>query len=844
MTVNGAPVIAVPGAQTVALGTATAIAGVSLAESGNTTGSESFTVTLKDSNGLLSANTSGAGGGGTITGSGTADLVITGTLSQVNADLGTLKDTDNAAGPDTITLTASDSFGNAATPATVAVTASVTPVITVPGAQTLGINQLTAISGISLAESGATGSETFTVTLVDSNGQLSANTSGAGGGGTITGSGTTDLMISGTLSQVNADLGTLKDSDGTATSGTPETITLTADDSFGNVATAKTIAVTVNGAPVIAVPGAQTVPLGTATAISGVSLAESGNTTGSESFTVTLKDSNGLLSASGATSGNNSTDLVITGTLSQVNADLGTLKDTDNAAGPDTITLTASDSFGNAATPATVAVTASVTPVITVPGAQTLGINQLTAISGISLAESGATGSETFTATVTDSTGVLTATGGVQSNGGHTLTFTGLSLGTLNSDLGTLKDSDGTAGPDTITVNASDSFGNSAPAQTIAVTVNGAPVIAVPGAQTVALGTATAIAGVSLAESGNTTGSESFTVTLKDSNGLLSANTSGAGGGGTITGSGTADLVITGTLSQVNADLGTLKDTDNAAGPDTITLTASDSFGNAATPATVAVTASVTPVITVPGAQTLGINQLTAISGISLAESGATGSETFTVTLVDSNGQLSANTSGAGGGGTITGSGTTDLMISGTLSQVNADLGTLKDSDGTATSGTPETITLTADDSFGNVATAKTIAVTVNGAPVIAVPGAQTVPLGTATAISGVSLAESGNTTGSESFTVTLKDSNGLLSASGATSGNNSTDLVITGTLSQVNADLGTLKDTDNAAGPDTITLTASDSFGNAATPATVAVTASVTPVITVPERRRSASTS
>ena len=79
--------------------------------------------------------------------------------------------------------------------------------------------------------------------------------------------------------------------------------------------------------------------------------------------------------------------------------------------------------------------TASVTPVITVPGAQTLGINQLTAISGISLAESGATGSETFTATVTDSTGVLTATGGVQSNGGHTLTFTGLSLGTLNSDL-------------------------------------------------------------------------------------------------------------------------------------------------------------------------------------------------------------------------------------------------------------------------------------------------------------------------------------------------------------------------------------------------------------------------
>ena len=579
------------------------------------------------------------------------------------------------------------------------------------------------------------------MTLVDSNGQLSANTSGAGGGGTITGSGTTDLIISGTLSQVNADLGTLKDSDGTATSGTPETITLTADDSFGNVATAKTIAVTVNGAPVIAVPGAQTVALGTATAIAGVSLAESGNTTGSESFTVTLKDSNGLLSAKPAAwtiTATGTADLVITGTLSQVNADLGTLKDTDNSAGPDTITLTASDSFGNAATPATVAVTASVTPVITVPGAQTLGINQLTAITGVSLAESGATGSETFTVTLVDSNGQLSATGGVQSNGGHTLTFSGLSLSHLEQRPWHAEGHRWHGGPGHYyrqcqrqlwqQRHGADDCGDGE-----------------RGAGDCGTGSADGCArhgdGDRRGEPGGERqhhGQRDFTVTLKDSNGLLSAS-------GAASGNNSTDLVISGTLSQVNADLGTLKDTDNSAGPDTITLTASDSFGNAATPATVAVTASVTPVITVPGAQTLGINQLTAITGVSLAEAGATGSETFTVTLVDSNGQLSANTSGTGGGGTITGSGTTDLIISGTLSQVNADLGTLKDSDGTATSGTPETITLTADDSFGNVATAKTIAVTVNGAPVIAVPGAQTVALGTATAIAGVSLAESGN---------------------------------------------------------------------------------------------------
>ena len=42
----------------------------------------------------------------------------------------------------------------------------------------------------------------------------------------------------------------------------------------------------------------------------------------------------------------------------------------------------------------------------------------------------------------------------------------------MNSDLGTLTDTDDTTGSDTITVNAKDSFGNSATPQTIAVTAN------------------------------------------------------------------------------------------------------------------------------------------------------------------------------------------------------------------------------------------------------------------------------------------------------------------------------------------------------------------------------------
>jgi hypothetical protein len=158
----------------------------------------------------------------------------------------------------------------------------------------VGQNQAIAISEVSLSETGNVTGEIFTVTLADTNGLLSADTSASGGGGTITGAGTTSLIITGSLAQVNSDLTTLKDTDGTAGS---DTMAVNAFDSFGNIATQQTIAVTVNGPPVIAVPGAQTISVGQATTISGVSLSESGNVTG-EIFTVTLDDTNGVLSAS------------------------------------------------------------------------------------------------------------------------------------------------------------------------------------------------------------------------------------------------------------------------------------------------------------------------------------------------------------------------------------------------------------------------------------------------------------------------------------------------------------------------------------------------------------------
>ena len=95
-------------------------------------------------------------------------------------------------------------------------------------------------------------------------------------------------------------------------------------------------------------------------------------------------------------------------------------------------------------------------------------------------------------------------------------------------------------------------------------------------------GVASAIANVSVSESGAIAG-ETFTVVLGDSYGLLSAT--GAG----VSGAGTTQLVVTGSLAQVNAALGTLTDTDSVVADDTITLNITDSLGNTGAPATIEV---------------------------------------------------------------------------------------------------------------------------------------------------------------------------------------------------------------------------------------------------------------
>jgi hypothetical protein len=134
--------------------------------------------------------------------------------------------------------------------------------------------------------------------------------------------------------------------------------------------------------------------------------------------------------------------------------------------------------------------------------------------------------------------------------------------------------------------------------------------------------------------------------------------------------------------------------------------------------------------------------------------------------------------------------------------------------------------------------------------PEVAAPGVVRVALNVPTPVSGIRISENGVISGggfalpladnaavpsataigqssaqSAIFTVTVADSHGLLSATGSgITGLNTTQLTIVGSLSEVNADLATLRDLETTAGSDAIRVTAVDSNGNISLPVIIPV--------------------
>ena len=162
-----------------------------------------LTLTVTDQSGSLAAQMRGKG---SVAGNGSNTLVLTGSVSDINAELATLAYTATAAGTDKITLDLTDQH-HASTTQTVSVLSLpvpfTAPVVNTPSSSLVSLGQQSGIGGLSVTDpyAVATG-QTITVNFLSAAPLTITGNSGA----IITGQGTNIVSLTGTVEQINADL--------------------------------------------------------------------------------------------------------------------------------------------------------------------------------------------------------------------------------------------------------------------------------------------------------------------------------------------------------------------------------------------------------------------------------------------------------------------------------------------------------------------------------------------------------------------------------------------------------------------------------------------------------------
>lgn len=621
--------------------------------------------------------------------------------------------------------------------------AAVAPTISAPTGFQTATGVETHISGVSIAANWPGGF--FTVMVSDNKGLLhTAPTTDV----YASGEGTTFLTLTGNLSAINASLATLT-YQGTATGddwmwvgatnpqGQQGTKNIVATDvasiaqviSPPVVTTLPVVTPLPAGPPIVTAPAAMTLAAGATQALPGIAVS-SGQTGGT--IVVKISDSTGILrtsSVAGVTeAGEGSNALTLTGSLAAVDAELASLTyQAGSAAGSDWLWVSANDASGGqgightvvTATPP-VAVTVPVVPpivtppvvspppaapsvpVVVAPAAMSLAAGSTQALTGVTVADSQASG--TFTVTVSDSRGLLNIVpvsgAAVQGQGSTSLKLIG-SLAAIDAGLASLTYQAGTAtGSDWLWVSANDANGNQGIGHTVvAITspivappplipvvtaappvappqpvVPSVPVVTAPAGVTLAAGTTQTLTGVAVADAA---AGGTFTVTVSDSSGLLNVvPVSGV----TTQGQGSTSLTLTGSLTAVDAELATLTYRAGAvAGSDWLWVSANDPLGNQGlTHTVVTVTLPLVapppapPSVTAPASTTLAVGATQALTGVSVTSNQVGGS--VSVRVSDSTGLLRTT---AVTGVTELGEGTTSLTLTGGLAAVNAELGSL-----------------------------------------------------------------------------------------------------------------------------------------------------------------------
>ena len=528
--------------------------------------------------------------------------------------------------------------------------------------------------------------------------------------------------------------------------------------------------VPVNDAPVNTVPGLQTTSLNTPLTFSsgnGNVIAVSDVDANGGIEQITLSVANGRLNLGGtagvSVSGNGTSNLLIAGTLTNLNAALDGLTYTPNVNffGTDGLTVV-TDDLGNSgiAAPQTSTDTVSITvaynaPTVTssgVPAVYTEKAAPIPVDAGLTLSAG----------TLADLTGATVQISAGYANGEDVLTFVsqpGIS-GTWNPATGTLilsgtsnvanyqaalqsvsyRDTSNNPSTATRTVTFAVDDGvtlQSASQQVNVTAVNDAPTLTAPVTYA-----ATERVTLNLANTGITVGdvdanSGVETLTLSVASGVVNA---GAGATGvTVTNSGTASVTLSGTVTQLNdllagnngASLDYFNALRNPPASDTLTLTIDDSGNTGGGPlavtrnSTIAIAAvNDAPVNIVPGAQTTAANTPVVFSATNgnrvfvLDLDANAGVEQITVSVVHGRLTLSGTTgltlvAGANGSASMT--------YRGTLANLDAALNGLSYVPASNYSGA-DTLSVTSNDlgntgSGGPLSAASAVSITVNTPP-------------------------------------------------------------------------------------------------------------------------------
>jgi len=385
-----------------------------------------------------------------------------------------------------------------------------------------------------------------------------------------------------------------------------------------------------------------------------------------------------------STGANDSADLTILGSGADINATLASLVytgDTDvTGASADTLTVTTND-LGNTGSggalqdvdPVVIDITpVNDAPVITAPVIQTVVEETATAVAGISIADVDDLGGIMSTRlVVTNGVMNVTLTGGATistgANGSLDLTIEGTKAA-INATLASLTYTGNTnvtgVAADSLTVIANDLANTGSPGAQIDIEtvqiditeVNDPPSITVPGPQTVAEETTTAITGFDVSDPDAPT-TANITTRLQVSNGSLNVTLAG---GATISSgaNNSADLTLLGTDGAINSTLLSLTYTGDVdvtgTAADTLIVTAND-LGNTGSggpqQAVQTVQIDITavndaPVNTSPAIVSVAEETATAIAGISIVDADALGAS-LTTRLQVSGGVLNVTLAGS-----------------------------------------------------------------------------------------------------------------------------------------------------------------------------------------------------